>query len=338
MRFITTLLCLAGSVGAQQAWSGWQNINKVFVFGASYAANGFDIDGVQPDVAASNPFGNPPGTGLTSSNGPNVFGYLTTVYNESLISTYNLAVSGAVVDGFLYADQPHNDFIAQVHNKFLPHYFNQETAGWTSAQTIFAVFFAINDVLRSYRRSDNPLEEMFATYTHLIEEVSASPLIHNPPPSEKTPILLPLHQLYYTGARTFLLLNAPPIDRSPFMTSMAPILPSPHHPTAFITTFNDRLTALANYLRTTYPDIKIFLFDTHTLFVQILDDPLSLPQTVRVRNTDGFCPAYNRAPAMDWFDPMCGLRVDEYFWSNELHPTWPVHDAMAGEIVGMLRE
>ncbi|KAL8927053.1 MAG: hypothetical protein Q9208_002599 [Pyrenodesmia sp. 3 TL-2023] len=318
MRLLTTLLCLAASAGAQEAWSGWQNINKIFVFGASYAANGFDINGVQPDAAAGNPFGNPPGPGLTSSNGPNLFGYLTTVYNESLISTYNLAVSGAVIDGYLYADQPHNDFIAQVNNKFLPRYSNQETAGWTSAQTMFAVFFAINDVLRSYRRSDNPLEAMFATYTHLVEE------------------------LYNTGARTFLLLNVPPISRSPFITSIVPLLPSPHPSPAeslafFTTAFNARLAALATHLRATYPDIKVFLFDTHALFTQILDSPLSLPQTVRVRNTDGFCPAYSRAPTMDYFDPKCGLRVDEYFWANALHPTWPVHDAMAGEIVGMLR-
>ncbi len=31
MRLFIPLLCLAVSVGAQQAWNGWQNINKVFV-------------------------------------------------------------------------------------------------------------------------------------------------------------------------------------------------------------------------------------------------------------------------------------------------------------------
>ncbi|KAI4179713.1 MAG: hypothetical protein LQ346_007142, partial [Caloplaca aetnensis] len=135
MRLLAPLLYLAVSVGAQQAWNGWQNINKAFVFGASYSANGFDSNGIQPDAAAGNPFGNPPGFGHTSSNGPNIFQYLSTVYNDSLVSTYDLAVSGAVIDGNLYVSQPHNDFITQVNNNFLPRYSNQDSVGWISAQT-----------------------------------------------------------------------------------------------------------------------------------------------------------------------------------------------------------
>ncbi|KAL8718936.1 MAG: hypothetical protein Q9225_003998 [Loekoesia sp. 1 TL-2023] len=312
MPVLVSLLWLATTVAAQQTWNGWSDINKAFAFGASYIANGFDINGPQPNAAAGNPFGNPPGIGKTSDNGPNVVEFLTTKYNESLISTYDFAVAGAVINSSVYKDNHNNDFVAQVNNKFLPHYSKQETAGWTSANTLFVIFFAINDVYRSYSRTDNPADAIFATYTRLIE------------------------QLYATGARNFLILNVPPIDRSPGIIAKGPSAVASIG--AYIPIFNARFAALANALNNSHPDAKVFVFDTYTLFKRVLDNPSKFPQTKIIRNTDGFCPAYHNAPTMDFNDPRCGLAVNQYFWLNELHPTYPVHEVAAVEIAKFLRE
>jgi len=36
---------------------------------------------------------------------------------------------------------------------------------------------------------------------------------------------------------------------------------------------------------------------------------------------------------LSYFDPTCGVPVDQYLWLNELHPTYPVHNLMASQIV-----
>lgn len=42
----------------------------------------------------------------------------------------------------------------------------------------------------------------------------------------------------------------------------------------------------------------------------------------------------------DWytFDPSCGIAVNEYLWLNDLHPTFPINNATAREIVALLDE
>jgi hypothetical protein len=41
-------------------------------------------------------------------------------------------------------------------------------------------------------------------------------------------------------------------------------------------------------------------------------------------------------PKPDTFDAECGAKANEYFWLNTLHPTTPVHDALAYETARML--
>jgi hypothetical protein len=38
------------------------------------------------------------------------------------------------------------------------------------------------------------------------------------------------------------------------------------------------------------------------------------------------------------FDATCGVAQKEYFWLDSLHPTPPIHDAMAAEAAQILRE
>lgn len=49
-------------------------------------------------------------------------------------------------------------------------------------------------------------------------------------------------------------------------------------------------------------------------------------------NTD----LYSGTPEIDTFTPSCGIAVDEYFWLNNLHPTYPIHDVVAKQVAEAL--
>ena len=110
----------------------------------SYTQTGFDPSQAQP--SATNPLGNPAYPGYTSSNGPNWVDYLTVEYNQSRVQTYNLAYGGATVDADLV--QPYQPTVLsledQVNKEFFPYYVSKTTAGWTSANSLFAFWIGIN--------------------------------------------------------------------------------------------------------------------------------------------------------------------------------------------------
>ncbi len=97
-----------------------------------------------------------------------------------------------------------------------------------------------------------------------------------------------------------------------------------------------RLQKLANNVSNTYKEISVFYFDLHHLFEQVLDDPTSLPQTAHIKNTTDNCDAYGYAMKMDLFEPSCGIPLNQYLWENSLHPTYPMHRAMAAQIAKAL--
>ena len=141
--------------------------------GDSYTTVGFNVTGDQPDAA--NPIGNPPYPGYTSSDGPNWVDFLTTVYNQSFIETYDLAYGGAVVDSSLVAQYEPTvlDFVQQVNDEFIPVYAGVDNGvGWTSANSLFAAFFGINDVGNSYSEQNATLnDDIFVVYARLVDQV-----------------------------------------------------------------------------------------------------------------------------------------------------------------------
>ncbi|KAL8868711.1 MAG: hypothetical protein Q9174_004809 [Haloplaca sp. 1 TL-2023] len=318
MMLLTLLLCGFNAAYAQHFWHSWAGIEKMFVFGASYAATGFRASGIQPNAAAGRPFGNPPGYGHTSSGGPCWAQYLATTYNRSLIDVYNFGVGGAFIDSDIYHNHPPNDFVTQAGKNWVGAYGTQEdnSIGWTSTNALFAIFFAINDVDHNYEKPVNPSPEVFASYM-------------------KT-----LRNLYDHGARNFLILNAPPISRSPEHNIM-----SRHRISRLASTvldWNIRTNSLASAFREAYPEARVFLYDVHAITNRVLDDPTSNPLTAGIKNTTGFCAPYDaqtkKTPVLrDGFKlPECEYKAAEYFWLNEGHPTWPVHELYAQQIAGMM--
>lgn len=43
-------------------------------------------------------------------------------------------------------------------------------------------------------------------------------------------------------------------------------------------------------------------------------------------------------PNLDTLDPGCGIPVNQYFWLNSLHPTYPMHDVVAEQVVAALEK
>ena len=103
--------------------------------------------------------------------------------------------------------------------------------------------------------------------------------------------------------------------------------------------FNDRLAAMAYNLKYNYADTTVFQFDTSRVFSQVLTYPASYPQTAGYKNTTEFCDAYeNGTPAQDTFNETCGIPVNQYFWLNSLHPTYPMHDVLAEQVSLLLEK
>ena len=125
----------------------------------------------------------------------------------------------------------------------------------------------------------------------------------------------------------------------------------------YIGTFNFRLGALVYNLCLRHPDATSWLFDTNFLFTKVLDNPAQFSETAQYKNTTNFCQAYaewvsfgytdgpsfqveltnsSATTGTTFFIPACGINLNEYLWLNTLHPTYPMHNFMASQIVQLL--
>ena len=205
-------------------------------------------------------------------------------------------------------------FRQQVNEWFFPYYVEDTSnANWTSSDTLFAAFFGINDVGNSYFESNATAiaDAVFDVYAGLLDE------------------------LYSAGARNILLLNVPPVDLSPLTVEQGAQAQASEN--GAIQDFNDRVAALAYEVQYKYEDVTIFLYDTHRAFSQVLQYPAIYEQTALYKNTTAYCDAYaNGTPEEDTFDASCGVPVNQYFWLNSLHPTYPMQDVMAQQITAQM--
>ncbi|QDS68385.1 hypothetical protein FKW77_010752 [Venturia effusa] len=350
---------LAGNVFGQAdqqaecktSWPGWKAIKYMFIFGDSYTQTGFDISGIQPSLG--NPLGNPPYPGWTSCNGPNWVDYLTVEYNSSNVLTYNVADGGATIDATLVKPwKPEVQSLTdQVHKRYLSKYGSKPPeAPWAPENTLFVFWIGINDVGNSYWGQNNTLvDQIYEKYLSLIEEV------------------------YGTGARNFLFMGVPPMQRAPLSAANKQGV---EIEAKAVLDWNARLVKMSDALRAKHPDMTSLIFQTADAFNRVLDDPTSYPQTKNLKDTTDFCGVYPLMPqrsvdeytqsmiARDTVIPhgtihprgikknvvrdnaeiattlaepgKCKYKDTEYFWYNNLHPTSPIHEVVASEVAKML--
>ena len=90
-----------------------------------------------------------------------------------------------------------------------------------------------------------------------------------------------------------------------------------------------------------YNDASFFRMGVNGLFSSIIDKPAYSDPTKIYKDTKQTCAAYandNNLPSKDYKSPECIYAVNEYFWLNGYHPTYPMHEAMASEIADGLQK
>ena len=284
------------------------------VFGDSYTTTGFNDTKAQP--TKKNPLGNPEYPGYTASNGPNWVDFLTTTYNETFIKTVNLAYGGATVDSALV--RPYLPTVLslkeQIEQEYLPKYSTSPSFfNWKANDTLFASFLGINDVGNSYANPNASwvLADDVAEYGRLMDTI------------------------YQSGARNFLFLNVPPVNRSPLTVAQGASAESLE--ASYIAAYNTNITHMAADLTRSYSDVTTFVFDTNSIFNQVLDNPCWYPETCPYQNTTDYCFYYENGTA-SWytFYQKCSIPVDHYFWLNSLHPTFRMMNVTARAIAAQL--
>lgn len=93
--------------------------------------------------------------------------------------------------------------------------------------------------------------------------------------------------------------------------------------------YNNAISSAATNFVRSHPGAKAIVFDTYSFLSGILDSPAKYD----IKNTTSFCPRYN-APDIDTNYAAYGcLPIEDYFWYNSVHITWPIHRHLA-EAVG----
>ncbi|KAI5838829.1 GDSL lipase/esterase [Morchella snyderi] len=297
---------------SKQVYPGFKNLKYLFTLGDSYTASGFNLTNGSPLPTSGNPLGNPVYPGWTSANGPNWVDYLTVEFNKTELLTYNLAYGGATIDADLVT--PYIPTVLslkdQVEGLFVPILGPKPSyAPWKSSDSLFLIWIGINDIGGSYWNGDF---ENF--HTVLMDEYFAL-----------------IEQLYTTGARNFVFVNVPPVDRSPLTIGQG--AQSVALEAEALESYNGMVETRVKALKKAHKDVWAQVFDSSKLFNKILDHP----SEYGLKNTTGYCESYqNGTPAQDTLYDECLIPVNEYFWLNSLHPTAPVHKVMAKELAKTL--
>ncbi|KAI9894088.1 MAG: hypothetical protein M1814_004858 [Vezdaea aestivalis] len=300
-------------------YPGWAEIKY---FGDSYTTTDFDINGTQPTL--ENPLGNPEvssgfilsmspsshirRTTVQETIDPTYVNYLTTKYNASLVLTYNLASGGATIDSSLVKPYTSTTFSLQDQVQSVYQRYAAGSPPWTKDNALFVILIGINDVGNTYSSPSYPAdiqEQIVAAYRKI------------------------LGQLFSFDAHNFLILNVPPMDRSPATTAFGSQASANER--VAIQSFNQKVGDMLKAFAATTPAVWYKYFDFNTIMEHVLDDPKAFVQTASYRDTTTFCDAYlNGTVRSDTsVSGQCKYPVNEYFWHNSLHPTYPMHDVLA---------
>ncbi|GKT51178.1 acetylesterase [Colletotrichum spaethianum] len=264
----------------------------------------------------SNPLGNPSYPGWTSSNGPNWVDYITVKHNASLLYTYNLAYGGATVDAALV--KPYADTVLtlkdQVQTLFAGAYASRADPVWSGADSVFAFWIGINDIGNSYWNGAEATSALNAKIVDVYRGLAK--------------------ELYEAGARNFVWLTVPPVDRTPML--LVENADAQKLAREDILDFNGRVNDMARNVMG-WEGANTWVVDTNGMFNSVLDDVGKFEATRGLKNTTGYCEAYeNGTDADNTLIESCTYRVNEYFWLNTLHPTYPIHDAVAETVSAAL--
>ncbi|KAI8977164.1 GDSL-like Lipase/Acylhydrolase-domain-containing protein [Mycotypha africana] len=273
----------------------YDKINTLISFGDSYTTRYLDMDSLTYACRT-----------CTSAGGPNWVIYLT---DETQWISWDFAYNSAPVNNSIVHQVPTViDVSTQMHNLY-PSLFVTPTdkiasivsdvykdQKRTADSTLVTIWVGINDIRLTYTWDD--IDTLDATimkkYEGLIEE------------------------LMQEGETQFMMMNMPPLDRAPLWHSTDDQVRIQER----VKEFNKKLNDMIERLRTNHPNCDLFEYDAWTVFTDMLNHPGDYGMT----DVDNYCP--------DWSHPTeRGCKpIEQYFWLNDLHPTYHVHDYLAKHI------
>ncbi|KAJ6551716.1 hypothetical protein B0H19DRAFT_1211301 [Mycena capillaripes] len=244
-------------------WKGCDALKFLVIFGASYCDVGYDYTN-SPIPSHDQPLGVEfPGATYAEVGEPNWVGHLITNYtsgSRDRLLVYNYAKGGSRV---------HN-VKNQIEVMFKRHIeLKPDWAAWTAEDTLFITWVGINDAAWGSDHGHN-LEMLFEAQ----------------------------EMLYNSGARNFLFVNVPAINRSPAKGN------EPNY-----VSWNTELKQAATLFAANHPDTTVMIYSSWDTFNALLDDPVA----------HGF-------PAEDV------RKANGSIWVDHLHPTSKVHDFIARDM------
>lgn len=131
-----------------------------------------------------------------------------------------------------------------------------------------------------------------------------------------------MKRLYTAGVRNFLLMNATPMDKSPIALEQGAQSNLTAALVQWNTLFYSKLKTFSD--STTCVGCSVFFYDLN-YYVTYLQTP-SVASGFGVTNVKlEYCTAYQALLYAPYdSNSTCSSPVNNYFWLNNIHPTWPV--------------
>ncbi|KAL4986321.1 hypothetical protein BDW68DRAFT_188916 [Aspergillus falconensis] len=178
------------------------------------------------------------------------------------------------------------------------------------SSTLTAIWIGINDINDSATNGS----------------VSSFPEFYNALLSTAFSALEPLVSL---GYKDYILLNLPPLDRTPANQARTLRNETATPNAAQLEWFNSALTTQARRFGRRNPDTNILVFDAHGVLSHVLD----FPERYGIVNTTDFCPGYDQPDIETNYQGYgCPTSLGTYFWFNSGHITSRVHEIMAARL------
>ncbi|KAF2087473.1 carbohydrate esterase family 16 protein [Saccharata proteae CBS 121410] len=132
------------------------------------------------------------------------------------------------------------------------------------------------------------------------------------------------------GYQNFVFMLLPPLEKTPPNLISA----DPHANTSQIAEFDAAISSYVSAFQGKHgSSVQTFVFDTYSVLNAVLADPAPY----RIKNTTGYCSAYDQ-PDVLWNYAAYGCQpISEYFWFNTGHITYTVHEIIADELRRQIR-
>ncbi|GAA5886971.1 hypothetical protein JCM6882_009402 [Rhodosporidiobolus microsporus] len=297
--YAAVAFCAAHLAAAQVPAFDLEEIKTIFSFGDSWTTTGYTPSEGIDDIDQR----------ATTSGGPTWVQYLARNHTSAGSAYYDLASLGSTISTQVVYSNGATDFAGQT-GEFIA-YFNASTSTvqWDSTTSLFTIFFGNDDIYNCFANGRNFIEAQPKLLTAFDAQVS---------------------KLYEAGARNFLLLSLPSLDRSPLASSIAGGNTTIK---AALEYWNARLEVYAMFLEAKYAGVRTKWFDARNWTAEILDNP----SDHGYNDATTACEAYSSlAYNPNANDSSCSFSLSTYFWKDFWRPTWRVHEQMAAAIATLL--